>query len=318
MPEYDKRAVAGICEWKTPNRTWLDHAMGAVDGPLSKATDWVLERGKIGEAIRNTVAGLVGLCNDAAQWSVRRDAIYEEFREAGHVVAEPNDLAQLRLEDIDKVVGFLGAKYKSVAAAEGAATGVAGLPGILVDLPTLVTLNLRAIGEYATYYGFDVTLQQERLFAMHVLGLASSPKDAAKQVALAELALIARNVAMKKTWATLEEHAFVQVVQQIARAVGIRLTKAKLAQVVPVVGAAVGSGYNAYYTAGVCNAAYHLYRERFLAGRYCPDADASRVTVEQKPQKPPPDADATGVTVQPQPPPDAGGGRYEETDQDMP
>lgn len=59
---------------------------------------------------------------------------------------------------------------------------------------------------------------------MNVLGLASSPKDAAKQVAMAELVLIARDVAMKKTWATLEEHAFVQAVQQIARAVGIRLT----------------------------------------------------------------------------------------------
>ena len=58
-------------------------------------------------------------CNDAAHWSVRRDAIYEEFRKAGHVVAEPSDLTELRLEDIDKIVGFLDAKYKSIAAAQG-------------------------------------------------------------------------------------------------------------------------------------------------------------------------------------------------------
>ena len=94
----------------------------------------------------------------------------------------PTDLTSLRLEDIDRVVDFLDAKYKGLAAAEGAVTGVAGLPGIVVDLPALVMLNLRAIGEYATYYGFDVTVQQERLFAMNVLGLASSPKDAAKQI----------------------------------------------------------------------------------------------------------------------------------------
>ena len=87
----------------------------------------------------------------------------------------------------------------------------------------------RAIGEYATYYGFDVAVQQERLFAMNNLGLASSPKDAAKQVAMAELVWIARDVAMRRTWDTLEEHAFVKVIQQIARAVGVRLTKAKLA-----------------------------------------------------------------------------------------
>jgi len=295
MSEYERRAIAEIHEWKTPNITWLGHAMRAVDWPLSKATDWVLERETIGEAIRKAVSGVVGVCNDAAHWSIRRDAIYEEFRNAGHIVVEPSDLTELRLEDIDKVVGFLDAKYKSLAAAEGAATGVAGLPGIVVDLPALVTLNLRAIGEYATYYGFDVTLQQERLFAMNVLGLASSPKDSAKQVAMAELVRIARDVAMKKTWATLEEHAFVQVVQQIARAVGIRLTKAKLAQVVPVFGAVVGSGFNAYYTARVCDAAYNLYRERLLAERYGPDA----------------------IEMTVQPPPNVGV-RYEETDEDIP
>ena len=43
-------------------------------------------------------------------------------------------------------------------------------------------LNLRAIGEYATYYGFDIGRQEERLFALNVLGLASSPSDAAKAV----------------------------------------------------------------------------------------------------------------------------------------
>ena len=29
-------------------------------------------------------------------------------------------------------------------------------------------------------------------------------------------------------------------------------------------------GFNAYYTARVCDAAYHLYRERFLAKKYGP------------------------------------------------
>ena len=48
----------------------------------------------------------------------------------------------------------------------------------------------------------------------------------------------------------------------------MRLTKAKLAQGVPIMGAVVGGGFNAYYTARVCDAAYHLYRERFLAEKY--------------------------------------------------
>ena len=294
ISEYDRRAIAEIHQWKTPELSWFGQAMRAIDWPLSKATDWILEQQLVGEAIRKAISGVVSVCNDAAQWSVRQEAIYDEFRRAGHALETSTDLTSLRLEDIDRVVGFLDAKYKSLAAAEGAVTGVAGLPGIVVDLPALVMLNLRAIGEYATYYGFDVTVQQERLFAMNVLGLASSPKDAAKQIAMAELVRIARDVAMRRTWTALEEHAFVQVIQQIARAVGVRLTKAKLAQVVPVVGAAVGSGFNAYYTARVCDAAYYLYRERFLAEKY--GHDVIEVTV--------------------QPPPDVV--RYEETDEAIP
>lgn len=295
ISEYDRRAIAEIHEWKTPNLSWFGQAMRAIDWPLSKATDWILEQKLVGEAIKKAISGVVGMCNDAAQWSVRQHTIYDEFRQAGHSLETPADLAALRLEDIDKVAGFLDAKYKSLAAVEGAATGATGLPGIVVDVPALVTLNLRAIGEYATYYGFDVAVQRERLFAMHVLGLASSPTDAAKQVAMAQLVRIAHDVAMRKTWVALEEHAFVQIIQQIARAVGIRLTKAKLAQVVPAVGAAVGLGFNAYYTARVCDAAYYLYRERFLAKKY--GHDVIEVTVQ-----PPLDIEA----------------RYEEIDEAIP
>ena len=216
------------------------------------------------------LAGTLHVLGDAAAWAVRRDAVYVEFREKGHDVHRHADVFKLDLEQVDAVVGWLDAKYTGLAFAEGATAGAAGVPGLIADIPALVTLNLRAIAEYATYYGFDVASQRERVFAMNVLGLASSPSDAAKAPVMAQLARIAADAAKKKAWKTLEEHAFVEVVQQIARALGIRLTKAKLAQAVPIMGAAVGGGFNAYYTARVCDAAYHLYRERFLAKKYGP------------------------------------------------
>ena len=268
MSDYERRAIEEIHQWKTPNQTWFGKAMSAINWPLSKVADVILGDHTIGQAIKSAINGVVGLCNDAAQWSVRTDAVYKEFRDAGHEVEKPADIASLSLEEIDKVVGFLAAKYKGIATVEGGATGYSGLPGIAIDIPALVTMNLRAIGEYATYYGFDVTSQRERLWVMNILGYASSPNDLSKQSALAELVRIAQDVARRKTWEALEEYAFVQIVQRIARAVGIRLTKAKLAQIVPGIGAAVGAGFNAYYTAKVCDAAYYLYRERFLAEKY--------------------------------------------------
>lgn len=275
--KYEQTALAEIHEWKNPELTWFDYAMRTVNWPLDKAGDLIFAAPGVGDALRATVEGLMSVANDAAQWSVRPEAIYAEFRSDGHDVEQSTDIFKLDLEEVDRTVGWLGGKYKSLALAEGAGAGVAGLPGIPADIVALVTMNLRAIGEYATYYGFPVSSQAERLFAMNVMGLASSPTDASKNIAMAQLVRIAQDVAKKRTWRELERHAFVRIIQQIAKALGVRLTKAKLAQVVPVAGAAVGGGFNAYFTAKVCDAAFYLYRERFLAQKY--GADVIEVTV---------------------------------------
>ena len=48
----------------------------------------------------------------------------------------------------------------------------------------------------------------------------------------------------------------------------MRVEKHKLAQLLPMTGAFVGGGFNGYYTTRVCNAAFHLYRERLLIEKY--------------------------------------------------
>jgi hypothetical protein len=119
--------------------------------------------------------------------------------------------------------------------------------------------------------------QEERLFSLNILALASSTTGGGKQAALSHLVKIAQEVAKKKTWEQLERSVFVQAVQSIARALSINLTKAKLANVIPVAGAAISGGFNAYYTDKVCKAAFYLYRERLLAIKY--GAQTIEVTV---------------------------------------
>ncbi len=269
LTEYEKTAVISIHEWKNPQIGWFGKAMEIINWPLEKAGDLITEVPGVDWVIEKTVGGLVSLLNELAHWSVRPDAIYEEYRVAGfEYIKTPSDIFSLDLKDVDRVNGWLGAKYKALATVEGAAVGYVGLLGIPPDIIALITLNQRAIGEYATYYGFDISSQQERLFALNILGLASSPNDTAKQVAMAQLVRIAKDVARKKAWKELERRSFVRIIQIISRSLGIRLTKAKLAQIVPVTGALVGGGFNAYYTSNVCDAAFYLYRERFLAEKY--------------------------------------------------
>ncbi len=282
MSDYEKRALREIHAWKSPEITWLDQAMEKIRWPLDKAGDLIVNTPGLGPAIVNAIQGLVSVTNDAAQWSVNSEAIYSQFRKEDHVVRQPQDIFSLDLKVVDNAIGRLDAKYKGLALAEGAAAGAGGAPGLVADVPALLALNLRAIGEYATYCGFDVSSQRERLFVMNVLAMASSPGHAEKVAALAQLVRIARDVAKKKAWSDLEKRAFVVLIQRLARALGVRLTKAKLAQVIPVAGAIVGGGFNAYFTDRVCEAANYLYRERFLSEKYGPETiEASVAPAEE-------------------------------------
>ena len=269
--DYERLAREQIHDWKNPEQGWFGQTMRQIGWPVDRLSILLqnaADAAGLSDLISKALAGIVKVLTDAAAWAVWKEAVYAEFRNAGHDVRQPADLFALDLEQVDKAVGWLDAKYTGMAFTEGAVAGAVGAPGLIADIPTLVTLNLRAIAEYATYYGFDVASQRERLFAMHVLGLASSPSDAVKTPVMAQLARLAADAAKKKAWNVLEEKALVRLIETIAKALGIRLTKAKLAQAVPVMGAAVGGGFNAYYTARVCNAAYYLYRERFLAEKY--------------------------------------------------
>lgn len=269
--DYERRAREQIHEWKDPRQGWFGQTMRQIGWPVDRLGTLLksaADAAGLSNVISKALAGIVGVLGDTAAWTVSPEAVYGEFRKAGHDVRQRADLFALDLEQVDSAVGWLDAKYKGVAFTEGAAAGAVGAPGLIADIPALVTLNLRAIAEYAAYYGFDVASQRERLFAMHVLGLASSPSDSAKMPVMAQLARVAADAAKKKAWKDIEKAALVNLIREIAKALGIRLTKAKLAQAVPIMGSAVGGGFNAYYTARVCDAAYHLYRERFLAEKY--------------------------------------------------
>ena len=286
ISQYEKVAKDQIWEWKNPQQTWFDKAMAVAAWPLDKESDAVMSTPGVGIAIEKSLGGIVGVVNDVSQWSVRPESIINEYKVfSGKKFASLSDVYSLDLQEVDRVIGWLDTKYEGMALVSGAAAGstsvltpAAALAIIPVDIVALLSLNLRAIGEYATYCGFDISSQEERLFALNVLALASSPTDTSKQVALAQLVRIAKDVALKKAWKDIEKHTFVQLIQQIAKSLTIRLTKAKLAQVIPVAGAVIGGGFNAYYTDKVCKSAFYLYRERFLAEKY--GADVIEITVD--------------------------------------
>ncbi len=236
---------------------------------MRELTDHVRKIPGVDWTIDNVVAGLINLTNEIAQDLVWRDAIIQEFQDAGHAsIQSVEDIPALDLEHIDQRLSGLSAKYKSLAAVEGVATGAAGLAGILPDIVALLALNLRAAGEYATYCGFDITHPNERLYALHILEASAKPREEIGQSVPTRLQDTPGKHARRKTLKTVERFAVGGSTGALIRSIALRVTRNKLAQVIPIAGALVAGGYNSLYTHTVCDVAYHLYRERFLFEKY--------------------------------------------------
>jgi hypothetical protein len=142
-----------------------------------------------------------------------------------------------------------------------------GWVGIPADIVGLIAANLRAINEYATHYGFDISRKSEQLFAMSLLGLATSTSSDERQAALDYSFDIVKS-SMKKDPKTLafnrvSEEVISRVLRQTATKVATNLVETKAAQIIPAICAVVAGSVNANYTAKVCEAAYQSYRERF-------------------------------------------------------
>lgn len=271
MNDYDKEALRAILEWER-RRSGFFGKLGAE--ALAKI-DAFLGDYQVVAAMKRAMEGIVSVLNDGAAYTVRPEAIFAEYRQDGRPVYHHSDIATLPLQHADITVGRLALKYKSLAATEGAAEGAASmagpqvaLPVLLAGLPVLMTLTLRAVCEYAVYYGFDIEGEQERGYALQALNVASMMETVPKLAALGQLSKTAHDIAVRKTWAKLNEAVFAEMATTIGRECGLRITKAKLAQAIPVVGIVIGGGFNAYFMGTVCEAAGMLYRKRFLARAY--------------------------------------------------
>ncbi len=272
---YEQKVLREIHRWKNPKVGWLGKTVDQVNRRLRGVTDLVRKVPGIDWTIDNVVSGLLRLTNEIMQDSVWHDAILKEYQQAGHDVKNIDDIRKLDLEVIDKALRGLDTKYRSVTGAQGAAAGFAGAAGVLPDVLGLVALNLRAAGEYATYCGYDISLPAERLYALQILHVVSQPpdnqEDPDRETALVPVSSVSHAIAQHQTVQTIEQVALSGSIRGIAKALGTRLTKVKLAQLLPMAGAFVGGGFNVYYTTRVCEAAYHLYRERWLVDKYGPN-----------------------------------------------
>lgn len=148
--------------------------------------------------------------------------------------------------------------YRNTAAAEGAITGAAGVLLGLADFPIWLTLKMKMLFEVAALYGYDTSRYQERVFMLHIFELCfSSPVHRNKVYRI----LADWHNHEKTLPADINEFDWRSFQQEYRDYIDI----AKLLQLIPGIGAAVGAVVNHRLTTKLGNTAMNAYRMRWFA-----------------------------------------------------
>ncbi len=145
--------------------------------------------------------------------------------------------------------------YCKTGAAEGGITGAGGFLMSLADFPLLIAIKIKLLYEIAALYGFNTSDFRERLYVLHIFQLAFSSKKGSQEVLQQlenwddKLFLLPEN-GDGFDWQTFQ--------QQYRDYIDL----AKLAQLIPVVGAAVGAVVNYQLIKKLGKTAMMCYRMR--------------------------------------------------------
>lgn len=147
--------------------------------------------------------------------------------------------------------------YKSSAAVEGGITGAGGILLGLADFPILIGIKLKLLFDIASMYGFDVQDYKERVYVLHIFELAFSSNENRKEVYLKMVDWDKKSKELPQDIHQFDWRNFQQEYRDY-------IDLAKMAQLVPIIGAPVGVVVNYRLLQKLGITAMNAYRMRLL------------------------------------------------------
>ncbi|ATQ44428.1 EcsC family protein [Caulobacter mirabilis] len=169
------------------------------------------------------------------------------------VTAEPLRNASLAERELQVRKAITG--YRNVASIEGGVTGAGGFLAAAADFPALIAIKIKLLFEIAALYGHDGADWRERLYILAIFQLAFSGPDHRRAI---YEAMVAGNHP-----ASPEDFDWRRFQQEYRDYIDL----AKLAQMLPVVGAPVGAIVNWRLLERLGETAINAYRLRWFEGR---------------------------------------------------
>lgn len=169
-------------------------------------------------------------------------------------VKPPSDIS---LEAIEKVVQQRIDAYRNTAAVEGGITGAGGIFMGLADFPILLGIKLKLLFDIASIYGFNVKDYKERVYMLHIFELAFSSDAHRRKVYLKMTDWDNKSKELPEDIHQFDWRSFQQEYRDY-------IDLAKMAQMIPIIGAPVGAIVNSRLIKKLGITAMNAYRMRVL------------------------------------------------------
>jgi hypothetical protein len=203
----------------------------------TKINKWIPE--KVHLAITKTIKQLIRAVLFGAGLATDRITVPVSLREKELIIAE-------KIES-----------YKKTAAVEGGITGAGGILLGLADFPILIGIKIKLLFDIAGAYGYDTNDYRERIYLLHIFELAFSSDEHRGSVFRK---IVDWNTQREQLPKDINEFDWRSFQQEYRDYIDI----AKMAQLVPIIGAPVGVIVNYRLIRKLGITAMNAYRMRLL------------------------------------------------------
>ena len=237
MDKYEKDAFAQLQVWQKNMIRSPSFINKLANRLQTKINSWIPE--KIHVAITSTIKQMI------------RGVLFG----AKYTTAKP--LSDKSLELRETAVEARIKAYRNTAAIEGGITGAGGLLLGLADFPILIGIKIKLLFDIAAMYGYDVKDYKERVYLLHIFEMAFSSHTHRKEIYL-------RIKDWDKYSETLPDDIDQFDWRKFQQEYRDYIDIAKMAQLVPIIGAPVGiiANYRLIRKLGIT--AMNAYRMRLL------------------------------------------------------
>jgi uncharacterized protein (DUF697 family) len=243
MTPYEDKAYLLLNDWQQKMQKKPSLTSRIAKGIQNRINNYIPE--KVHKVITVTIEKMVK--------AVLFGAKYTTTEKLAH-----NASFQLRESYIKEQINF----YQKTASVEGAVTGAGGILMGLAEFPILIGIKMKLLFNIAALYGFNVMDYKERLYILYIFQLTYSSQQRRNEI-----------YNLLQNWesyssslpANAEEFDWRTFQQEYRDYIDL----AKMAQLIPVIGAAVGAVANYHLIAQLGETAMNCYRMRMLRCNNC-------------------------------------------------